>query len=112
MKTVHDLKVGDTIWYTDVNRKGLFEATVTKVGSKLITTEGGLRDKTFRKDTLKANDEYQHQTLIPDKETYLEDQEKCKIISEIAIHIRQIDRTKVSLASLHNVASILGIKID
>lgn len=112
MKTVSDLKVGDTVWYTDVNFKGLHETVVSKIGTKLITTKSGWREVTFRKDTLKSNDAYAHQTLIPDKAAYLEDQEKRRIIRQIATDIFYSDQNKFSLETLNNVASVLGIKID
>jgi hypothetical protein len=81
MRTVDDLKVGDEVHWTDVNRKGLHSGTVTKVGTKLISVG---RSLVFRKDTLHTNDDYSHQCLITDVAAHIERTEVCKILSAIS----------------------------
>jgi hypothetical protein len=83
MRTVNDLKVGDEVHWTDVNRKGLHSGTVTKVGTKLITVGQKCSALVFRKDTLHTNDNYSHQRLVTDVAAHIEQQEVTRIRNAI-----------------------------
>jgi hypothetical protein len=110
MKTIDNLKVGDVVWYMDVNSNRMAgpwpkQTVVTKVGSKLITTE----DYVFRKDTGKTNDMYQRQWLIVDKNKYEDDQRTSKIIR----HIRnEVSSSDVSLTNAIAASKLLGVYED
>ena len=104
MKTVHDLKVGDTVWWTDVNRKGLQSGTVEKVGTKLIYVDRYV----FRKDSLKVNDCYRHQTLIPDLDSHKEQAEVSRIVGLIRNEITY-GKNNLSLEDIKKVAELLRI---
>ena len=70
MKTIDDLKVHDSVHYynnCDDKTDRIYAGVVVKVGSKIITIIGEFNNKiSFRKDTSRTNDNYGHQTLIPD----------------------------------------------
>lgn len=86
MKTLEDVKVGDTVWWHDVaNGRGRLPtaAVVTKVGSKLIYIEQYTRNKGFRKESGQANDAYGHEYIIADLEAYQEELLKEKIARAI-----------------------------
>jgi hypothetical protein len=105
-KTLDDLKVGDTVWWSDVNRRGISDGVVDKVGRKLITV-GRL---TFRKDTGRTNDEYGHQTLIPDLAAY---REMCARNSCIArIRSTLSFSSGASLADVRAAAALLRVSLD
>ena len=107
MKTVYDLKVGDAAWWVDVNGKGaIYEGTVTKVGSKLIE----LGRRSYRKDSLRTNDQYGHQTLIPDLEFYNERQEASHILGLIKNRIGY-GMTSIPIENVKKAADLLGISI-
>jgi hypothetical protein len=100
------LNVGDTAYWSDVNSRdgSLSSGKVTKVGTKLVT----VGHMVFRLDTLKANDDYQHQTLIPDIERYYE-QKKTKHLSRaLSEHLIHCD---TKLSDLERIAEILGVKV-
>lgn len=108
MKTVADLKVGDTVWIADINARGRppYEDVVTKIGTKLIT----VGRCTYRKEgNLSRNDNYGHQWLI----LSLEDEQLRR---KAAKYARQIERHGVSsdtsIETLRQVASLLGIKLE
>lgn len=107
MKTVADLKVGDTVWVDDVNSRGRppYSAIVTKIGPKLITV-GKL---TYRKDTLRTNDAYGHGRLI----FSLEDE---AIRRKAVRYSLQIERHGVPrdtpIETLEQVAALLGITLE
>ena len=82
MKTVDDLKVGDKVWWSDVNRKGIHSGTVLKVGRKLVTVKE-YGQIVFRKDNLRTNDDYGHQSLIVDLEAYQERQKVRGVLDAI-----------------------------
>jgi hypothetical protein len=102
MKTIQDLVVGDAVWWADVNRKGLTEGVVSKVGSKLITV-GRI---VFRKDTGRANDAYGHQRLIPDLAYHMEKKETARILGLIGERVRY-GRDGVSLNDAKAAADLL-----
>lgn len=86
MKTLEDVKVGDTVWWHDVaNGKGRAPVPliVTKVGPKLIYVEQYSRSKGFRKESGVANDTYGHEYIIADLEAYQEELLKEKIARAI-----------------------------
>jgi hypothetical protein len=106
MKTLDDLKVGDVVWYSDVNRKGLTEGRVSKVGRKLVTVGYYV----FRKDTGRTNNEYGHQLLIPDLEAHKERIARSKCWLRIRDARGLSD--DVSLADVKAAAALLRIPLD
>ena len=110
MKTVDDLKVGDQVWWTDVNRKGLHTGAVTKVGRKLVTVGVGYGAYVFRKDTMCTNNGYSHQKLILDVELYQERQAVNRIRSAIQ---RAYGGSKdIRLADAKEAARLLQVDIE
>lgn len=105
MKTIKDLRVGDTAYWTDVNRKGIHTGTVTKVGRLLITAGGYV----FRMDTGRTNDGYSHQTLIADLEAFKDWQMACRVFS--VIQRSRIPRD-ISSADVIAAAKLLRINIE
>lgn len=66
MDALPKLTVGQKVWVDDVNRRGRprEEATVTKVGRKLVTVDRGYHSQVFRLDTGRSNDDFGHQWLL------------------------------------------------
>lgn len=107
MKTIADLKVGDTVWLIDTaNGKGRppDQTTVTKIGSKLIETAGWRKDK-YRKDTLRINDAWGDWLMILD----LDDWEQEKKTKALRQQLKNADWSKVSLEDAQLIAKIVGI---
>ena len=102
-----NVKVGDTVWYDDVNGRGAAptETTVVKVGSKLITTQRIV----FRKDTGRTNDNYGHQSLILDIEAYEAEKRANKAWYEL--HQQRSRPAGVTYADIREAAKILKITI-
>ena len=112
-RTIEDLAVGDIVHIFDINNrsdKKLSSAIVSKIGTKLIYIEQYRRDFAFRKDTLRANDEYGHQELIIDVDQYYENKETVRIIDKIRQGIHYNTRV-ISLESAKAAAILLGIDI-
>ena len=112
-KTIEDLLVGDTVYILDINSrsdKNLQKVTVSKIGSKLIYVKLYSRDYAYRKDTLRANDDYGHQELILDLDYYYEDLETKKIMQKIRQGIHYNIRN-ISLESAKAAAILLGVNI-
>lgn len=111
MKTVEMLKVGDVVWIHDVNRRGHSpdESVVVKIGTKLIHVGEGWRKIIFRKDTLRTNDDYQHQYLI----LSLEDEAERKLRSEYLREIeRRVSGSKAEIENVRIAAAMLGINLE
>lgn len=107
MKTVKDLKVGDIVWWVNVNRRGLNSSgTVEKIGNKLITTTSG---KVFRKDTMRTNDAYGHDHLILDIEDYEKVQAHKYLIGKIKSDVC-FDAT-IPYEDVLQAAQLLGIDV-
>ncbi len=109
-KTVSDLKVGDVAWFTDVNgrpKRGLNEIIITKIGRVLIHAE----NRVFRKDTMRANDDYGHQTLILSKADHIDAGKRHDI--RILINNRTLysSRCDAPLEDLIAAAKLLGIDV-
>ena len=109
-KELKDLKVGDTVWYTDVNggrhgRPYITEGKITKIGSKLITV-GHI---VFRKDTMKTNDNYMHQSLVIDKQKYDDDCETSRLHTKLRDNFSIYSQRRFPLSKLKDVCDILGI---
>ena len=105
MKTLEDLKVGDTVWYTDINSRphGLVTTTeVTKIGSKLIFTSRFI----FRKDSMRTNDGYAHETLWLELEAVEREARRKKLERALWSY-----RGKASLEVLEQVVVLLNITI-
>lgn len=64
MKTLRDLKVGDRVMITDVNRRGARAGVVSKAGRTLLHVGGDFRTETFRIDTGRSNDGYGHRRAM------------------------------------------------
>lgn len=106
MKTVNDLKVGDTVWLIDTaNGKGRppEQSTVTKIGSKLIEVEGWRKDK-YRKDTLRINDNYGHWLMVLD----LDDYEQDKKLKALRQKLKNADWSNVSYEDCLWIAKLIG----
>lgn len=107
MKTVEDLKVGDWVYWSDVNRSGLHSGEVTKVGRKLLTVGRGL---VFRKDSLCTNDEYGHQKLILDREEHQRQRRVGRIL--LAIARASGGKATISVADAEMAAKLLGVDVE
>lgn len=104
-----NVKVGDMVWYSDVNRSGLITTTVTKVGSKLIHT----RSLVFRKDTGRTNDAYEHQTLIVDRDLYEAEQRANKAFAALCKNLNyNVRKSGVTAADIQAAAKLLGIDLE
>jgi hypothetical protein len=103
------VKVGDKVWYTDVNRKLLQHAVVTKVGTKLITV--GPYSRVFRKDTGLTNDDYQHQRLIVDFDAYHEQQKANSQMQALYRRMSSNPAEGVSAEDITAAAKLLKINI-
>lgn len=104
MKTVNDLKVGDQVWIGNVNGKGrLDDGVVHKIGTKLIQVNGS----SFRKDSLRENDSYQHRWLILDLQQYEDERKTEKILS--AIRRIGYGKKNISLENAKKAAELLGL---
>ena len=106
MKTVADLKVGDKVWVGDVNARGRphSEGTILKLGTKLIT----VGHRVFRKDTLRINDNCNHQWLILDLKAEQERLLRLEYLREISDQVRY---SKAELENVRIAAAMLGIKL-
>ena len=103
MKTIKDMKVGDTVWYTDANRRDkLFTTIVTKVGTKLVHTKLGV----FRIEDMRTNDDYQHQRFYLEEEAFERETERKKMMSQI----RCAALTDVSYENLKKIVELLDNK--
>ncbi len=106
MKTVADLKVGDIVWVADVNRRHYppYPETVNKIGTKLITAGG----RQYRKESLTANDDYGHQTLILDLEDEKRRVLRIKLLKAIE---NNITGSKAEVEDVRAAAKLLGINL-
>ncbi len=109
MKTIEDLKVGDTVWVVDtVNGRGnpVKEYRVAKVGTKLITIDsfGG----TFRKENLRKADAYAHDLLILDITQYEKDRE-IELLRKRLLGLDWFGWKDVSAENISKIAAILGM---
>lgn len=78
-------EVGQTVIVTDVNYKGFKEATVTKVGSKLVYVDRdvyGRENSAFRIQDGLRNDKYQH-GRIQTVDAFREAQERAELIASL-----------------------------
>lgn len=112
-------KVGDIVWWSDVNSRGrgLTKGVITKAGPKLITAvtvydDGtqGRRSIVFRKDSGRTNDNYGHQCLIVNLEAYEDDRKARAAWDKIRQHYSK--PTDATFADMQAVAQILKINIE
>lgn len=68
MKTLRDLKVGDVVRVTDVNRRGAESLTVTKIGTKLLHVGEGWSRESFHLDDGRANDRMGHRRALTEEQ--------------------------------------------
>lgn len=107
------VKVGDTVWWSDVNGRGLRpeSGTVLKVGPKLITVSRYSRTIVFRRATGRTNNEYSHQHLIVDLE--LHDSENKANSAMATLRYRMGQRLPgVTHADIQAAAKLLKINIE
>lgn len=119
MQDYSKVKVGDIVWWGDINSRGrgMTKGQVTKVGSKLITAHFIYEDGTlsrkpivFRKDTGSTNDDYGHQYLIVDLEAYEANTRADKAWHEFR---QQYSRPKgATYEDIKEAARILKININ
>jgi hypothetical protein len=109
MRTVKDLKVGDIVHFTHVNRgngRTLFETEITKIGSKIIHTTAGKIDK----ETLLEYGDYSHARLILNPEVFLSDLKRSSLTRDIIHSLQYEGRTNPpSLETLKKVCDLLGL---
>jgi hypothetical protein len=103
------VKVGDKVWYSDVNRKLLQHTFVTKVGTKLITV--GDRGKVFRKDNGRTNDKFQHQTLILDFYAYYERKAVVSLLQKLRVSIPNSPHGDVTSDDVKTAARLLKVEL-
>ena len=103
-----NVKVGDTVWYSDVNRSGVTMTLVVKVGPKLVTTRGRL---VFRKDTGCTNDAYGHQRLILDMELYEAEVRANKAFRRLMVGLSYSRNPGVTEADIVIAAKALKINL-
>lgn len=113
-RKVEDLKVGDTVHYVGVNFKDrIVPVIVTKIGSKLITTEK-VEDfnytVVFRKDTLRSNDAYGHDTLIVDLQQYLDNAHSTKMMYKIVDELKYRLKDH-SIDKITQIFDLLGLTL-
>ena len=105
MKTLENLKVGDTAWFI---RQSFSQSpsvtTVLKIGTKLITTDDGV----FRKDTLKTDDGYRRLVLDLDHYNYVLN--KGELVRTLRHEMEYYNPDKIALETLLEVAKLLGIE--
>lgn len=113
MSDYSKVKVGDTIWFTDVNRGGVTEATVERVGPKLIAVVpvGHQRSTTFRKDTGCTNDAYGHQRLILDLELHAAENLANEAFRLLKMGLNFKRNFGVTVADIHIATKALKIKL-
>lgn len=107
MKTIKDAKVGDVVWWKDDangRHRAPVQTTITSIGSKLVKA-GGL---TFRKDSLRENDVYQHRFLIIDLQDYAQNVEKIQLINKI--NYGHFNLSGKTLDEVKHIAELLGLK--
>ncbi len=104
MKTVADLKVGDTVWIQRSHSRGYNETTVEKIGRTLIHTCYRL---SFKKDTLCGNGDDYNSRLILDLEQHEEDLKQAEVKRKHVYAITDKLRYGVRLEaiSLENIIS-------
>ena len=107
------VKVGDEVWFSDVNSrsKELSPATVVKVGSKLITVKRHYNTMVFRRDTGKTNDDYRHQTLILDLELYEAESRANAAMSYLSYRLSRRN-PGVTYADILAAAKLLKIDLE
>lgn len=119
MQDYSKAKVGDLVWWSDVNArgKGLQEGVICKVGTKLITVNplysGRVALHTtivFRKDSGRTNDNYGHQTLIVDIESYEAEKRADSAWEKIKHHYSRPSGT--TYADIEEAARLLKINIE
>ena len=113
MKTLADLKVGDTIWHTDCNfHRGtqLQTAVVEKIGTKIITC-AGRRCQKFYKETFRgAEKEYGgHYRMYLEEQPFLDERRIKKLESMILEKFRSYSGTNIPLTTLEQLIVILGL---
>lgn len=109
MKTIEQLKVGDTVWIKDEANGRHREpqaAIVAKIGSKLITLTNG---DTYRKDTLCKNDSYGFWKIILDLDDYKILGYKKEIAGSIVAKMHYFKNMPIE--DLKVIAQLLKIKI-
>ena len=102
-----NVKVGDTVWFTDVNRGGVTMTVVTKVGTKLITCGRMV----FRKDGGNTNDAYGHQSLITDLVAYNAFRDACKAMSRLYYCMSGRPQEGVTVEDIQAAAKLLKINL-
>lgn len=109
MKTVKDLKVGDTVWYSHVNvdhGKTLRETKVIKIGTKIIYTT----QLDFYKDDLCQHGLYNHAKLILNPEQFYDDIKAKNLTRDIVDKLKYEGQTnRPSLDTLKKVCDLLGL---
>lgn len=103
-RSISDLKVGDTVHWTDVNIKGLHSGKVSKIGRKYIKV--GIYE--FHKDTGVVHSAYTHQTLVADVDEYHRQQQRNKLIRLIR-HSHRLIPDSVTLEDVQQAAKLLGL---
>lgn len=112
MKTVNDLKVGDIVHFTHVNRgngRTLFETEIIKIGTKIIHTTAGKIDK----ETLWEYGEYSHARLILNPAEFLARKKVDELQFSIIDHLRYRQyeplANRPSLETLKKICDLLGL---
>lgn len=106
------VKVGDTVWFTGDNQKGLTEAVVVKVGPKLIHVSGP-RVMSFRKETGCINDRLAHnQTLITDFVAYGEYNAACKVLQRLYCAMSWRPQAGVTVGDIEAAAKLLKLDVS
>lgn len=104
-------EVGQRVWVYDVNGRGRGpdEATVTKVGRKLVTVAGPHNwSRTFRLEDGLRNDDYGHQWIRTDEER--EAAERLTAVTAIlaAARLRPEPGCTLPLDALEAIAAIVS----
>lgn len=110
-KAIKDLKVGDKVFFTSINFRGIDknkigEETVTKIGNKIIHC----KYLKFRIDTMVTADTYGHELFYLSKEEIVEERRKYRIIS--SIRYSTINFKEITIEKLIEAGNALGINTD
>ncbi len=107
MKTINDLKVGDTVWimYANDRTHTPRPETVTKIGSKLFTVD----DRVYRKNDLQSNDNYRHHSVILDLEDEKIRQQRNKNLWRIQ---HAVTGSRATADQVIEAAKLLGITLE
>lgn len=107
-------EVGQRVWIHSMNSRGRepVSANVVKVGRTLVTVDcdwyGGTRPSTFRIETGRQNDQFEHQWIVTEEEQVENDRRSIPLAYLREKRVHELDHLGLSADALEQIVAVIG----